>query len=265
MATNKNNIAIIIGAGAVENAWTPILNVFKLMHRDANADAVNCLFAKYIYRLRLYSKFSDSTSVDNLKTELENMKIMKSVICDQIKEYQKKGILCARKEFAEIFRKFVLNSQNNMFGLVTTNWDTSIDLKADEIVKQAYYDVESAKCFHLHGSIDYPDQLYLPSEMSHENYRTDDENKKLGFDVFNTLKFLGQANQIILYGLSLDPLDAELIQILSSTFYTSDILREVIIINPDYNRVKNRVQLQFYPRKDISIKCFEPKKLDQEK
>ncbi|WP_423169353.1 hypothetical protein, partial [Stenotrophomonas maltophilia] len=149
--------------------------------------------------------------------------------------YQKAGILKARKEFKAIFRKFVLADANSEFGLVSTNWDTAIDREADEIVKYFYTNIETVKCFHIHGSVDFPESIYLPSETSHENYRTKEEHKRHGENHFLTLRFLKNANRIILYGLSLDPLDAELSQILNSTFSTSSNLQEIVIINPDYN------------------------------
>jgi hypothetical protein len=265
MMVNKSKIAIIFGAGAVENAWVPILKVFKfLMDCEVDIDGANCLFARYIYLLRAYSKFSDEKSVENLKIEIECNNTLKRIICDQLKQAQDSGFLTARKEFRKILNKFVFNDENNLFGLVSTNWDTVIDNEADEIVKQVYTDVKSSKCFHIHGSVETPDHLYLPSETSQENYRSTEENEKFGLNHYTTLKFLKEANQIILYGLSLDPLDAELSQILNSVFTTSDKLQEIIIINPDYVRVRNRVRFLFRPKYNFKIKCFIPENLDQE-
>jgi hypothetical protein len=259
----KNKIAIMVGAGAVKNAWLPVLNSFNLLgYGEIDIDGANCLFARYIYLLRIYSKYADVKSAENLNIETENLNFLKSIICGQIKQAQEAGILEPRTEFSDVLKKFVFNDPNYMFGIISTNWDTTIDREADRIVKNVYVDVESAKCFHIHGNVDNPHQIYLPSEMSQENYRSDDENRRLGTDIFLTMDFLMQAKQIILYGLSLDPLDAELCQILNGVFSSTDILREVIIVNPDYNKVKNRLRLLLHPRKDIIIKCFEPEKLN---
>lgn len=261
----KNKVAIITGAGAVENAWAPILSTFRmLLPCDVDEDVANCLFAKYIYLLRAYSKFSDEKSIENLKIEIEQIKTLKDFICDRIKHDQKLGILKARKEFKTILIKFVFTDPNSTFGLVSTNWDTTIDREADEIVRKIYTDVGSSKCFHIHGSVDFPDHVYLPSETSLENYRTDEENKRHGLNHYLTLKFLQQANRIILYGLSLDPLDAELSQILNSTFTTNSNLQEIIIINPDYKKVRNRVSFLLIPKTHIKIKCFTPENLECE-
>jgi hypothetical protein len=261
---NKTKIAILTGAGAVENAWAPILAIFRMLPCHVDEDVANCLFAKHIYLLRAYSKFSDNKSIENLKIEVEQTKTLKEVICDKIKHNQKLGILRARKEFKTILNKFVFTDPNSEFGLVSTNWDTTIDREADEIVRKVYTNVESSKCFHIHGSVDFPDYVYLPSETSYENYRTDEENKRHGYNHYSTLKFLQQANRIILYGLSLDPLDAELSQILNSTFTTSSNLQEIIVINPDHNRVRNRVRFLLIPTTHIKIKCFVPENLEHE-
>lgn len=234
------------------------------MPYEVDEDVANCLFAKHIYLLRAYSKNSDEKSVENLREQIESIKELKDLVCDRIKHDQKLGILKARKEFRALLMKFVYSAPDSTFGLVSTNWDTTIDREADEIVKKIYIDVESSKCFHIHGSVDFPDHIYLPSETSYENYRTDEENKRHGYNHFATLKFLEEANRIILYGLSLDPLDAELSQILSSTFDTSSVLQEILIINPDYKKVRNRVRFLLFQKTHINIKCFVPGNLDHE-
>lgn len=261
----KNKVAIITGAGAVENAWSPILKILGPMNSyQVDADAANCFFARRIYLLRMYSKYSDNKAVENLKEELDIVKKLKELICEFINNDQKLGILKVRKEFKMILYRFVFSDSENSFGLISTNWDTIVDHEANEIIKTYYTNIDNAKCFHIHGSVESPDRLYLPSETSHENYRTDEENKIHGYNHFVTLRFLKEANRIILYGISLDPLDAELTQILNSAFTTSRNLKEIIIINPDYNRIRNRVMLLLYPKRHIKIRCFVPEKLDSE-
>lgn len=209
MVTTQNKIAILVGAGAVENAWEPLLNCFSQINGpETDSDTANFLFAKSICALRLYSKLPEGAQ--QLKEEQETVSLMKEVICDSLKQGQQTGVLKPRKEFDAILNKFVLCNPNNLFGFVTTNWDTIIDAEANRWVKEKYWDIENAHVFHIHGSIEAHESLYLPAETSMENYRSDDENNKLGYNHFTTLDFLKEANTIILYGLSLDPLDAEL-------------------------------------------------------
>jgi len=263
MTTTNTKIAILVGAGAVENAWEPILNVFRLGYgNETDADSANFLFAKSICALRLYSK--SPKGVKQLKEEQESVNSLKDVICYSLKLAQKNGQLKPRKEFTAVLDKFVLCNPTNLFGFVTTNWDTVIDIEADRWVKEKYIDIESAKVFHIHGSIEAQENLYLPSETSMENYRSDAENEKVGYDHFAIYELLKEVNSIILYGLSLDPLDAELNLLLGGTFASSKTVREVIIVNPNYQVVRKRVKLLLFARTGIKVRCFDLKNLEIE-
>lgn len=263
MTVNKNKIAILFGAGAVENAWEPLLNCFRPINgNETDADTANFLFAKSICAMRLYSKLPEGAK--QLKEEQETVSLMKEVICDSLKLAQKTGMLKPRKEFEAILNKFVFGNPNNLFGFISTNWDTVIDAEADRWVKQKYFDIESAKVFHIHGSIEEHEHLYLPSETSMQNYRSDAENYKLGYGHFTTYQFLLEANVIIIYGLSLDPLDAELSLLLNGAFTQSKKIREIIIINPDYQKIRKRVKILLFPRTDTTIRYFKPENLKLE-
>lgn len=97
-----------------------------------------------------------------------------------------------------------------------------------------------------------------------ENYRSDDENYKVGYDHFTTLQFLKQSNSIILYGISLDPLDAELSLLLNGALARSKLIRKVIIIKPDYQKIRKRVKILLFPKTDINIRRFKPDNLEVE-
>ncbi len=262
MTTTKNKIAILVGAGAVENAWEPILSCFREINGpETDADTANFLFAKSICAMRLYSKMSQGSS--QLKEEQETVNLIKEVICDVLNLAQKRGFIKPRKEFAAILDKFVF-ANNNLFGFVSTNWDTVIDSEVDRLVKEKYKDIDSAIVFHIHGSIEAHEHIYLPSETTMENYRSEEENLKLGYNHFVTYEFLSQANTIILYGLSLDPLDAELSLLLNGVFSEHKSVTEVIIINPDYQKVRKRVKILLFRKSNITIRCFDPENLEVE-
>lgn len=263
MVTTQNKIAMLVGAGAVENAWEPILTMFRPINgHETDSDTANFLFAKSICAMRLYSK--SPKGIIQLKEEQALVKNMKELICDLLKRDQQKGLLKPRKEFVAVLNKFVLENPSNLFGIVSTNWDTVIDAEADRWVKEKYYDRKSANVFHLHGSIEAQEHLYLPSETSMENYRSDEENYEIGYKHAATYRFLEEANRIVLYGLSLDPLDAELNLFLNGAFKQSKTLREIIIINPDYQKVRKRVKILLFARTDITIRCFKPENLETE-
>lgn len=265
MEIKRNNIVIVVGAGAVENAWIPILNAIKTVFKqDVDVDAANCIFARLIYLLRFYSKIPQTGAEKYLNISRENMKILKNTICHEIKITQSKGILKPRNEFRKILKKFAFNGSLNRVCLISTNWDTVIDDDADDLLKQIYGSGQTLKCLHIHGSVEFSEHLYLPSETTQENYRSVTENKKMGLNHFSTMQFLEQANQVLIYGLSLDPSDAELSQVLSGAGLKNN-LHEIIIVNPDYERIKNRVKALMYPRVNIKIRCFSPEDLESEK
>lgn len=140
MVATQNKIAIMVGAGAVKNAWEPILNVFRLINgQKTDAYTANFLFAKSVCALRLYSKIP--AGAKQLQEEQKLVSLMKEVIGDSLKQAQKAGILKPRKEFKDILDKFVFVNTNNLFGFVSTNWDTVIDVEADWLVKEQYIDI----------------------------------------------------------------------------------------------------------------------------
>lgn len=266
MEIKRNKIVIIVGAGAVENAWVPIINAIKVVtDQTLDIDGANCFFARLIYLLRFYSKIPHTDAKSYLKISRENAETLKNGICEEIKIAQSKGILKPRNEFRKNLKKFAFNDSKNSVGLISTNWDTVIDDDVDDLLKQS--GGQTLKCFHIHGSVEFPEHLYLPSETTQENYRSDTENKKfgLGLNHDKTIQFLEQATQILIYGLSLDPLDAELSQILGGASFANNDLHEIIIVNPDYERIKNRVKALLYPKVDIKIRCFSPEDLEIER
>ncbi|EJL63952.1 hypothetical protein [Flavobacterium sp. CF136] len=262
----RNKIVIIVGAGAVENAWVPIVNAIKVVtNQNVDIDGANCFFARLIYLLRFYSKIPHADAESYLKISKENTTTLKNGICEEIKIAQSNGILKPRPEFRKILKKFAFNDSRNSVGMISTNWDTVVDDDLDDLLKTINSDGQTLKCFHIHGSIEFPEHLYLPSETTQENYRSDIENKKFGLNHAMTIQFLEQANQILIYGLSLDPLDAELSQVLGGAGFPNNQLQEIIIVNPDYEKIKNRIKILMFPRNNIKIRCFSPEDLETEK
>ena len=87
-----------------------------------------------------------------------------------------------------------------------------------------------------------PESLYLPSEIAKEPFRSNEESLQMMKNHSSVFKAVYECNRVILYGLSLDPLDAELSQILALGWNSPNI-KEIIVINPDYHKVVKRVKL----------------------
>lgn len=103
-----NKIAIIVGAGAVENAWTPVLKALKTATGlDMDSDCANYLFARYIYLQRFYSKMPLPDAKLYLKLSNENSNLLKRQICNELKQAQDNGSVKPQKEFRKILTRFI--------------------------------------------------------------------------------------------------------------------------------------------------------------
>ena len=219
------NINFIVGAGAVENAWEPVIRAInKTLNIETNGDGANFLFARHIYLLKFYAKLASRGHYpDYLEGMKSNISILKHNISAELKNAQNNGEIRPRKNFKEIVNKFVSSNVDKAF-LVSTNWDEVIDIEINKLFRSNHpkpnSDIES---FHIHGSINSPEELYLPSEITQENYRTEDEEMKMGSNHGSLISLLEKGNRTILYGISLDPLDAELIQTLAAGWSTPNI------------------------------------------
>jgi hypothetical protein len=104
--------------------------------------------------------------------------------------------------------------------------------------------------------------LYLPSEITMEPYRSKIEENIFGNDHSNFMNLLRSSHKIILYGLSLDPLDAELNVSLASSSLSSQT-EEIIIINPAHELVAGRVKLLLNYKQNVKIHGYDPGNLSK--
>nr|WP_298996059.1 hypothetical protein [uncultured Allomuricauda sp.] len=256
------NITFVVGAGAVENAWNPVIRAInKIEGIETNCDGANFLFARYIYLLKFYSTIAKAGKYPEMFEMMNtNIRILKNNIAEELKKAQNSGEIQPRENFKEIVDKFVMPKENRA-SLVTTNWDNVIGLEINKIYRSnnpnTNFKIES---FHIHGSIESPDELYLPSEITQEIYRTKEEEMKLGSNHGSLMSLLEKGNRTVLYGISLDPLDAELNQTLGAGISSPNI-EEVIIINPSHEIVANRVKLLLDKRLPAKLLAYNPNDL----
>ena len=224
----KEYIALLIGTGSVENAWNPVIKAFnEVIDIEITPDGANFLFAKWIYLLRFYSTIGHPEASKYLEMQKQNVILLKKAIAKNLHKAQVKKEIKARPALKKILQKYVTKEKS--FGFITTNWDKTVD----EIVRKEIklFGIDNPNpVFHIHGDISDFQSLYLPSEMTDETYRTKTESIKIGQNHSKVGQFLEKSNHLILYGISLDPLDAELAQIISAAGY-SENLKEITIIN----------------------------------
>ncbi|MBD1427902.1 hypothetical protein [Sphingobacterium arenae] len=106
MAIQQNKIAILIGAGAVQNAWGPVLSCFRLINgAETDSYTANFLFAKSICALRLYSK--SLKGMAQLNEERDMVNAMKEIVGLSLKNAQQNGTLKPREEFESILNNLL--------------------------------------------------------------------------------------------------------------------------------------------------------------
>lgn len=264
MIEHSEKVAFVFGAGAVENAWEPIIKLLqKTFPNITDADSANCFFARFIYLMRFHATGTSPDSNEALKGMNEDFTEMKKGICLVLKYAEQNKIIKPREELGEILHKFIFSNSSNGCVFISTNWDNVVDNYINEI-GECDYPIEGSDItvHHIHGSIASPNDLYFPSEVVRESYRSEEQVLQMGSlhgTIWNTLE---GCNKTILYGLSLDPLDAELSQTLVAG-WSSENLKEIIIINPDHKKISKRVKLLIDPRFPAKVTGYHPQDLNR--
>jgi hypothetical protein len=246
-------IALLIGTGSVENAWNPVIKAFKdVMNIKVTPDGANFLFANSIYLLRFYSSIGHPDASKLLEISKQNIYLLKKTIAKNLHRAYVRKEIKARPALKKILQKYVI-AKDKSFSVITTNWDKTVDEIVSEEMKVLGIDSPNP-VFHIHGDVSDFENLYLPSEITDETFRTKGESFKIGLKHTTAGVALEKSNHLIIYGLSLDPLDVELAQTLTSAFYSKN-LREVTIINLEDEKAKilERVRLLSFLRSDLKI------------
>lgn len=251
---------LIVGAGAVVNSWEPILRVIKKEYelQTLDPDSANMLLATMIYDLREQAgrkSFITEEVKRGYKTIHNRIRL---AIGKEIEASQQRGEIRAHKEFKEIVEKFIL-PDCKFLTFITTNWDTVIDNEISKLVPDEKIRVLGP--IHIHGKFDNPSQMYLPTEVISEPYRTEFEKSEIDFEHFVGTKFFLKTNRLIIYGLSLSPLDAELLTTIYGGIMMSTCLDTICIIDPNHEKVATRLKALLSRRKKIAIVGFDPKNL----
>lgn len=256
---NKREVtALIVGAGAVQNAWAPVLRALQPYYDfPLTSDAANCIFARFVYLLRWYASSPMEVAKDHLAALKGQLAEMRSAICEELKTAQKQGELVVRPEFEAIVDSMLV-ARRMTFMLVTTNWDTVVPEALGRHLNRTMDGTVIP--LHIHGSSANPDTLYLPTEVTQEPYRTHEEDQAIGGLHGSIWRGLEGARRVIVYGLSLSPLDAELGQTLAAG-WSNPNLREIRVVAPDHEVVAHRVNLLLDPRYEVAVKGYSPQDL----
>lgn len=261
----SRNIILVVGAGAVENAWLPVIRaVNKSMNVDVDRDGANFLFARHIYLLKFYSVVAKSGLYPEVyKITKSNVTLIKQHIINELRGAQASGEIRVRENFKAILKKFVTPTLTDKAWLVSTNWDEVVDIEINKLYRSNNPSKSKVESFHIHGSINAIDQLYLPTEINAENYRSWEDQLKIADSHRLLMDMLQDGHRTVLYGISLDPLDAELNQTLAAGWRSTNN-KEIIIVNPDHEKVAKRVRLLLEKSFSVKVVGYHPDNLDEE-
>lgn len=252
--TETSKSVLIVGAGAVQHAWSPVIRAIQPdFDFLIDGDSANSLFARLVYLLRWWYSSPDNEPTRTIrKQHLDYLNLLKSRIAQELSEAQNAGELAVRPQLYDVIDHFLVldRNKNASFMLVNTNWDTV----ADEATRSHLNKTHDGELYplHIHGSVDDHRLLYLPSELTKEPYRTHDEEQQIGGIHGSIMRGLEDASRVVIYGLSLSPLDAELLQTLAAGF-SNDNLAEIHVVVPDHKLVAGRVRLLLDPRKTVKL------------
>ncbi len=263
LADDKQKKSVIVaGAGAVVNAWRPILKALEPWYDfPLEPDGANSFLARVVYLLRWWKTDHGGEAKQELDSWLEKHATIKRDIAWELKLAEANGEIKARPSLALLMEKLVVG-YSPCFGLVTTNWDTVVP-QAIRSVLGADYEV-CVEPHHLHGSVANPETLYLPSEVIREPYRQPNAEHEIGVMHSTVINLIAGAKRTILYGLSIDPLDAELSQVLSEAWNCSS-MEEILIVDPKHEKIAHRVNLLVARERNVRIVGINPDTMAEEK
>jgi len=176
-----------------------------------DCDAGNFAFAFMVGYLRNlfarmnFAKSSASASLITTQAYLEarqRLEDLRARIAQELTAAMHSGEIRLRRQFIETTDAYV-GSQ----AFITTNWD----LLLEAALLQA--GAPEPRVVHIHGDIGEPKHLLLPMEVVHEPYRDLASVHRLETK-FQTVHLFHRAKSVVIYGLSMSPLDAEIGQVL---------------------------------------------------
>jgi hypothetical protein len=235
-------VALIVGAGAVNNAWEPVRRALRpFVGDDLTSDMANAHLTRLVYLMRWFN--SGRVTGEHSANAKDHCANLYSQVCAEIRSEliasEKSKELTTRPELSAVMDRFVLPGLRDLM-VVNTNWDTIADKAVERHLLRTHDGVLSA--LHVHGCASLDEPLFLPSEITQEPYRSAAEDMAIGTMHGSIMSGVEKADRVVIYGLSLDPLDAELSQILESGWRNPN-LRIIHIVNPDHELVAGRVRL----------------------
>ncbi len=233
----EEEAVLLVGAGSVDGAWEPVLDALSARIPERSPAVANVYFATLVHRLRwlhdksvrpVPSPVAQQGYLNELKAALEEYRSVTSKIAQALSASHFR----TRPEGQLIREKFLRSSSPyRSFRVVTTNWDfaNSDLIEEDGAGRQPGIDF-------LHGTFDIG--LYLPGEVVDEPYRGTDNRSEFFTSFLGTVTALRDVPRLVVYGLSVSPLDAALGFLLQwAAKLRKRPFAEVIVVDPSFKPV----------------------------
>lgn len=243
---------LFVGAGGIEQGWLPVRAAVERTVARYRGGDLNAVFASIVYQLRwltvqLAKQDGDlrqrmQQKFDTLYSKYRDLKV---AIAEELIRATEAGLIRVRPTFEAVLRRLCPGAD---LAIVTTNWDLCLARAVGDRFPPVY----------LHGNVLDPESLYLPTEGIEEAYREPLERTvALGRVAGQTMRRLEETGRLVLYGLSLSPLDAELCIVLAEGFHGTENPKEVIVVDLDPQTVVAR--LRYFV--DVEPYCFTPEQV----
>jgi hypothetical protein len=221
--------AFLIGSGAIDGAWQPVCAAIRDVYGERvpnTSAAANTIFASLVYELRWSFQVRRTTPRTQLpQLDRQRARLLakyarvKRRIAFRLRNAERSGELSVRPPLRDLITQHVGPTPC----VFTTNWDRTLERFLGENYR-TYPPV-----VHLHGSSKDSKSLYLPSEVIEEPYRARKENRAFGGRAVQMIQVIERCERLVVYGLSFDPLDAELGVVVASA--AADI-KEIVVVDP---------------------------------
>jgi len=259
----------LIGAGVVtgpkgrSSAWEPVRTAIETALK-AKVNEINPAdpIAYLIFQLRLLSLNIQDTTRTPVSQSVHDLFNNRLSTYSEIKKQLKVAFEDATRDRSiwldhELCDRLIEKYKSGRTAIITTNWDRLLDVH--------YYETKLYDVMHIHGSIDDPDSIYLPTEMSKEPYRHGlNYSRDINAQHSVCRTALGQhATKIVIIGNSLSLYDAETCVLLGDCHHNGERKKmQYVIVDPCHEPV---ARLRFLVGADVPIEHVNPKTASKSK
>jgi hypothetical protein len=232
-SNSLSRVLFLAGAGAVKDSWRPVFNALgNVGPADTEwcPELANQFMATAVHAARFawYGNPQDATRRELLLTPRNQVR---DSIADELREFRS----APQEGFDRAWEKWVPAGSECL--VATTNWDRVLD---EHLMAS-----KGLHVVHMHGVCPQnhnASELYLPTETAFEPYF--DQNDRQSFLGAHKIlvDFAARATRLVLYGLSVSPLDAELSTWLMAIL-DGRCIKDVVLVDPNFALVEKRLRV----------------------